>query len=186
MNNLRCTFCQAGKKANFTHSSGMLCKNCLQWYIKRGLQDKLTDLKAIPTTRRYNLPLDHRYNLIDTTCMGLDNYTSCDNCNRVINNVATLQDENGKKYDVGLDCATTLSLNDTTDIFKLLEQEAKFKKITKLQSDIKKWKVEGKYSVVVEGNDVTLYNAANITEWSSFWKVRMSLDRYNQYYAKYK
>lgn len=55
-----------------------------------------------------NLPIDVNYKIIDFAVFE-DGYGACQNCNRVIVNVATVEDANGKRYDVGLNCAETLS-----------------------------------------------------------------------------
>lgn len=189
MENKICQNCE-DKKATFiyktaTRDVNYICKTCLVWRVNKGWTDSMLEIKASNfNVRRYNLPLDQVYKLASTDCLGLDNYTACDNCNRVINNTATLENGQGKQYTVGLDCATTLQLCNASDIFKILEQEAKFRKITKLQSDIKKWKAENKYSVIKQGNAVYLYNAI-VTEWKSFWKVQTNLDRYTKYYQQY-
>lgn len=60
---------------------------------------------------RRNLPINKEYNLIDSFYTGgiLENPMSCDNCNKPIANVAVIEDEDGKKFHVGMDCAETLA-----------------------------------------------------------------------------
>lgn len=60
---------------------------------------------------RRNLPINKEYKLIDSFYTGgiLENPMSCDNCNKPIANVAVLEDEDGKKFHVGMDCAETLA-----------------------------------------------------------------------------
>jgi len=44
-----------------------------------------------------------RQNLFDAAYIGC-----CDNCGRIIINIATVKDENGKTFEIGLDCKKTL------------------------------------------------------------------------------
>ena len=61
-------------------------------------------------TRR-NLPINTTYKLIDSYYTGgiLDNPMTCQNCGKPIANIGVVQDASGKKFDVGMDCAETLS-----------------------------------------------------------------------------
>lgn len=90
--------------------------------------------------RRYNLPLDHKYRLVNIEYMGgLENFaTTCQNCNAIITNIATIKNELDNEYMVGVDCATTLGFTDITDFWKLIEIEAKMKKDIRLASTIRK------------------------------------------------
>src|SRR6478609_7748187 len=58
------------------------------------------------------LPKDVTYNVISVKHQSLENSDiiseTCQNCNKAINNIALVEDQNGKQYNVGLDCAATL------------------------------------------------------------------------------
>jgi len=60
-----------------------------------------------------NLPLNVKYQLIDKTYIPLVDSigTCCDNCNKLIANIATVKNEAGKVYNIGLDCLETFLLN---------------------------------------------------------------------------
>jgi protein-arginine kinase activator protein McsA len=60
---------------------------------------------------RRNLPINTTYKLIDSYYTGgvIDNPDYCENCGKVIANVGILQNTEGEKFHVGMDCAATLS-----------------------------------------------------------------------------
>lgn len=66
---------------------------------------------SIKNVIRRNLPINKTYKIIDSYYTGgIESGASvCANCGKVITNVATIESEDGEKYDVGLDCAETLS-----------------------------------------------------------------------------
>lgn len=64
---------------------------------------------------KHNLPVDN-YEIIDTFSLSEGDYIVCDNCGKVIRNIAVVQDSKGRRYNVGLDCAETLSGIDEYDI----------------------------------------------------------------------
>ncbi len=53
---------------------------------------------------------------------------ACDNCGKAIVNIATVSDENGKRYEIGLDCKKTLIDKPVIDsILKSDSYDAKYK-----------------------------------------------------------
>lgn len=64
---------------------------------------------------KHNLPVE-KYEIIETYSLSESDYIVCDNCGKVIRNIAVVQDSHGKRYNVGLDCAETLSGIDEYDI----------------------------------------------------------------------
>ena len=67
---------------------------------------------------RRNLPINTTYKLIDSFYTGgvMDNPMSCQNCGKLIANVGVIQNKEGQKFDVGMDCAATLSgIKDTLE-----------------------------------------------------------------------
>ena len=60
---------------------------------------------------RRNLPINVTYKLIDSYYTGgvIDNPDFCENCGKVIANVGIIQNPDGEKFHVGMDCAATLS-----------------------------------------------------------------------------
>jgi len=88
---------------NYEKGGGVGC-GCSHSYEEGG------EIKKKKVIRR-NLPINKEYKLVDSFYTGgiMDNPMSCENCGRPIANVAVIEDEDGKKYDVGMDCAETLS-----------------------------------------------------------------------------
>lgn len=58
-----------------------------------------------------SLPLNRRYTLVKAYYTGglEDGSSVCCNCGRVITNIAEIQDDQGAKFDVGMDCMETLT-----------------------------------------------------------------------------
>ncbi len=72
-----------------------------QYYRKKTIQRKLS--------------LDTKYTLINIHRGSLEEYaTVCQNCDKLISNIALIEDEAGQKYEVGLDCGDTLQFHDFT------------------------------------------------------------------------
>jgi hypothetical protein len=66
------------------------------------------------TTKKHiqrNLPIDTSYKLIESYYSSIEESgCSCDNCGRLISNIAVVQDtKRGVQYNVGMDCAGTLT-----------------------------------------------------------------------------
>lgn len=70
------------------------------------------------------LPLNVKYFLVGTTYQSIEDGggCSCDNCGKLITNVATIRNESGNSYAIGLDCLDTILENT-----KLLDNESYFK-----------------------------------------------------------
>lgn len=60
-----------------------------------------------------NLPLSDSYKLVSIKRQTLENLDGfvliCDNCNAEIINIATITNQHGNRFDVGLDCLKTLT-----------------------------------------------------------------------------
>lgn len=59
------------------------------------------------------LPLDVKYNLIDKNYISLidGGGTCCDNCGKLIANIATVKNDAGRRYHIGFDCLETFLIN---------------------------------------------------------------------------
>lgn len=67
-----------------------------------------------------NLRLDVKYSIVGMDYISvLDGGCTCDNCNRLISNIATVKDSNGKQSKIGTDCLETLLVNN-----KLVDNES--------------------------------------------------------------
>jgi len=62
-------------------------------------------------TIKRNLPLNDNYKIIDSYYSSLieGGGCTCDNCNKSISNIAVIKNDVGKVFNVGLDCAESLS-----------------------------------------------------------------------------
>lgn len=62
-----------------------------------------------------NLPLNIKYNLIDKKYISLIDGSgcTCDNCGKLIANIATVKSETGVTYNVGFDCLETFLINNS-------------------------------------------------------------------------
>jgi hypothetical protein len=89
--------------------------------------------------KRYNLPLNDNYQIINSFYTGgIENGCPCDNCNKLIANVAVIKNNNGQVFNVGLDCASTLS-----KIQGLYDVEVEFKELKSILAKINKFKKSG-------------------------------------------
>lgn len=68
-----------------------------------------------------NLPLNTKYFLVNVSYQSIENGggCACDNCGKLITNVANIKNDHGKQYAIGLDCLDTLLENNN-----LLEHES--------------------------------------------------------------
>lgn len=60
--------------------------------------------------KQYNLPITTTYKLISSYYSSIEESgTCCENCGRLIANIAVIESKEGNKHVVGMDCAATLS-----------------------------------------------------------------------------
>ena len=87
-----------------------------------------------------NLPLNVKYNLIDKKYISLvDGFgCTCDNCGKLIANIATVKNDNNNTFNIGFDCLETLLLNNNLLNGKSITEYQNFKSC--LPSYIKKSK----------------------------------------------
>lgn len=108
--------------------------------IKTQDPDQIRLFKKGGQVRRYNLPINENYKLIDSFYTGgLDNATICDNCDRPIANVATIKNSKEEVFNVGLDCAETL-----THLDGLYSAKMDFEELKSIQAKIRKQEKDGK------------------------------------------
>lgn len=87
---------------------------------------------------RRNLPINDKYVLINSFYLGIENGVFCDNCNKNISNIAVIKNTENKVYNVGLDCAETL-----THLDGLFLAKADFDEAKGIRAKINKAKKEG-------------------------------------------
>jgi len=93
---------------------------------------------------RRNLPINDIYILVDSYYTGslVDGFgTICQNCNKLITNVAVIENKEKQKFNVGLDCAETLK---SLDYFDLNSAKADFNEAKAIRAKVNKALKEGK------------------------------------------
>ena len=67
------------------------------------------------------LPVNVRYTVIDTAYKAKDaiDFSVCDNCGKIISNIAIIENEQNQRYSVGLDCASTMQLYRNDQVFNV-------------------------------------------------------------------
>jgi len=119
---------------------------------KQGIDWKKEIMAKGGTIRRYNLPLNDDYEIIDSYYTGgiENNATTCDNCGKLITNIAEIKNSKGQVFDVGLDCAETLS-----NLKGLYNVKMDFQELKSIQAKIRKYEKENKkldYKIYSNGN----------------------------------
>ena len=86
-----------------------------------------------------NLRHDTTYTILSSWYVSLeDGGNSCQNCGRLIANCAEVQDANGQRFTVGMDCAATLS--GIKDTFQLSQVEASFQQAKSARAKVAKFR----------------------------------------------
>jgi hypothetical protein len=143
---------------------------------------------------RYNLPLNHKYTLIDIKHGTFEDgdVEQCENCGRAICNIAIVRNELNEVYRIGLDCAETLSYCDNNDKWKIIETEAEIRRVARYLRKIKEFIKENRFSIVHYHNKenseydfITIYHITGVKKWTpSLVYLRMSLSVFNKWYRK--
>jgi hypothetical protein len=118
---------------------------------------------------RRNLPINTTYTLIDSYYTGglMNNPQICDNCGKGIANVGVIQNKNGETFNVGMDCASTLSgIKDSLDYNESMNNFNEAQAIrAKIRNNQKKYPT---YELFVNTNamgDVIIKLAENKDKW---------------------
>ena len=94
-----------------------------------------------------NLRLDTQYTILSSWYQSLeDGGNTCQNCDRVISNCVEVQNAEGAKFTVGMDCAATLS--GITDTLQLSRVEASFQEAKSARAAILRFKKKYEQSIV--------------------------------------
>lgn len=125
------------------------------------------------------LPVNKTYKVLDVDYATIDCGTVCENCGRIISNIATVEDNDGHRYNVGLDCAETMGMYSHSMGFWELK-EAK-KQLARRARFVKWYKTECK-SVTDDDMGLCFYTQEGIKKWSSLWTYRMSKEYFKKTY----
>jgi len=95
------------------------------------------------TIIKRNLALDTKYVVIDKKYIPIENGCGlgCDNCGKLIANIATVKNENGEMFSIGFDCMETLLINNsllsTNDIVEYERIKKMIPKVIRFAKTIK-------------------------------------------------
>lgn len=120
---------------------------------------------------RRNLPINDKYVLIDSFYTSMENGTCCDNCNKIIANIAVIKNEANKVFHVGLDCAETL-----THLQGLLGAQMQFTEAKGIRAKVNKGLKNGQnitFENTCKGEIVVKFN-----ENSRLWLNREFVSKY--------
>lgn len=134
-----------------------------------------------------SLPLNVNYTVIDKQYIPLveGNGCTCDNCGKLIANIATVANPDGKRFNIGFDCLETFLINNQllsqTDIEDFEKVKKMIPKCIRVAKDIR------------ERIDVNTKNGVNIiglsfwvptyeSDWKSFWWESTNAKRMNDAY----
>jgi len=110
------------------------------------------------TGKKLTLVSITRQSIFDASYIGC-----CDNCGKVIVNIATVKDEAGKTFEIGLDCKKTLIdkpiidsllLGDFTDKYKAKEYKSKLNEVEKFL----KFCSYPDIDITIDNSDVMIYD----------------------------
>jgi len=93
------------------------------------------------------LPMNEQYE-IKQLIYADDINTVCNNCGRLIKNVAIVQNSKWDKFEVGLDCAETLEQHEISNYREYEDKKRAYRRYVKLILDIKKKLKDGKITKV--------------------------------------
>lgn len=120
-----------------------------------------------------NLDISKKWVLKKSYYSGADaiDFITCENCGKLIKNIAVVENETGEIRHIGIDCAATLT-NISPDAIgqakKLINREIRFIKSLK---DVK---------TIVIGGSIWFYKSI-VTEWQHYWFLRCNQESYNKY-----
>ncbi len=98
----------------------------------------MSDEKKIKKVVRRNLPINTTYKITDAYYTGgiMENPQICDNCGKLIANVAVIESAEGKEARVGMDCAKTLS--GIGNSLEFMSTENNFKEAVAIRNKVNK------------------------------------------------
>ena len=120
---------------------------------------------------RRNLPINDKYVLIDSFYTSMENGTCCDNCNKIIANIAVIKNEAANVFHVGLDCAETL-----THLQGLLGAQMQFTEAKGIRAKINKGKKEGQ--IITFENTCRSEIVVKFNDNSRLWLNREFVSKY--------
>lgn len=129
-----------------------------------------TPTKSKRVVRR-NLPINDKYTLIDSFYSSMENGCCCDNCNKVIANIAVIKNADNKIFNVGLDCAETL-----TNLNGLYTAQMQFAEAKGIRAKINKANKENR--IVTFENNVLGNILVSFSGTCSLWLNKEFVSKY--------
>ena len=93
-----------------------------------------------------HLPVNTKYKPISVTYQG-DNFTTCQNCDKVINTVAIIENESGVRYSVGDDCAEHLMGCNSLECWQLKQKAKKANQLKRYVAKLRKAERENRLEI---------------------------------------
>ena len=128
-----------------------------------------------------NLRLDQQYNLIESWYAGSENPQCCENCNKIITNIAKVQgSKDGRYYHIGMDCAATLS--GIKESLMLSQHGASFSQAKQARAKLLKLKKAG-YTITLQ----TFTDTANFYKevGSGKYEAEQNTGRFDRTWRQY-
>lgn len=130
------------------------------------------------------LPLDKKYILIDKKYIPIEvslGAYCCENCGKLISNIATVQSE-GKRYNIGFDCLETILINNsllsTGDVNEYQKYKKMIPKIIRFGKELKELiELNKKNGIVL--NAFKFEKPRWNTDWVVFYLIAKNCKPYN-------
>lgn len=141
--------------------------------------DRIGGYKTMAKRLIGKLPVNQKYKVITIDYKPLNELsaTTCDNCDKIISNIASIKNESGKVYNVGLDCASTMQLYQNNEVFNLIEAKKKLAR----RARFVKWYKTKKQGQWVNENNIWFYERP-VNEWSVNFTYRMNYEYFKRNY----
>ncbi len=128
-----------------------------------------------------SLPVNRDYKITDIDYQPMECATTCQNCGRIISNIATIENDKGSQFVVGLDCAESLKGCGTGESWEIMECK---KKLARRARFVRWYKKECKLAAFWDSKkDCILFYDFAPSKWDSRYKYRMNANSFAKEYA---
>jgi len=135
------------------------------------------------TIIKRNLSLNTKYVVVDKKYIPLENGCGlgCDNCGKLIANIATVRNENGEVFSIGFDCMETLLINNSllskNDIVEYERIKKMIPKIIRFSKTLKELDEMNNGLTGFKFERPTGYFAGD--GWMTYWLLKGNMKPYN-------
>ncbi len=124
------------------------------------------------------LPMNHTYKILGLSYRGAEEVCDvCQNCWRMIQNIAVIQNEEWIKFTVGLDCANTLESQEISNYWEFEQNKKELRNFTSRLSAIRKLIKDNKVSKVLRMKSKDWLT----TTYKVYYWICNSIGTYNVY-----